>query len=80
MRLTEKQTMRLQNLAASGPLTRKPIDDELDAMGWTERYDDDDTASELVDGGTKALYAENGCIKPELIPEAWIQGGRNENA
>lgn len=53
---TDEQVERLLNLAAYGPLVRTKVDDELDALGWTERYDNDRTATDLRAGRSENAY------------------------
>jgi len=37
--LTEQEVERLHDVLASGPLTRKPIDERLLALNWIHEYD-----------------------------------------
>lgn len=62
------QLERIRDLAAFGPLTRNGIDDELDALRWTERYDGDETSTILKDGRSEMLYAKNGSVAGAWCP------------
>jgi hypothetical protein len=68
--LTPRQATRLQNLIASGPLDRTPVDTELIGLGWAQEYDGSD-AIEATDAAAQRLYDSRGQIKAELLPVEW---------
>lgn len=53
---TKEQEERARNLAAYGPLGRTQIDNELDALGWTERYDGDVYSTDLRPEAARAMF------------------------
>lgn len=52
----KEQEERARNLAAYGPLGRTQIDNELDALGWTERYDGDVYSTDLRSEAARAMF------------------------
>lgn len=65
---TQEQVERARELAAYGPLGRRPIDDELDALGWTERYDGDPSSSDLRPHAAAALFDRSGRLAERFEP------------
>ena len=65
---TDEQVERARDLAAYGPLSRADIDAQLDALGWTQRYDGDPLSSDLTPTARRALYDDRGrlhdCWRP----------------
>ena len=56
----EHQEERARHLAAFGPLGRTQIDAELDALGWTERYDGDVYSTDLRPEAARAMFDHMG--------------------
>jgi hypothetical protein len=65
----ERQEARARHLAAYGPLGRVDIDDELDALGWTERYDGDPYSTDLTDTAARAMFDHLGHLVECFAPQ-----------
>lgn len=66
----EEQVERARNLAAYGPLGRTQIDDELDALGWTERYDGYPYSTDLRDDARREMFDHLGRLTDKYSPQS----------
>jgi hypothetical protein len=66
----EHQEERARNLAAYGPLGRTQIDDELDALGWTERYDGNPYSTILRPEAARAMFDHLGRLTKKYAPQS----------
>ena len=65
---TEAQLERARKLASMAPLGRTPIDDELDALGWTRRYDGEPYSTELTPAAQAAMVDDLGRLDDRFRP------------
>jgi hypothetical protein len=72
--LTPDEMERVSDVLASGPLTKRPGDDEFIERGLFTLYEDDANAVEGTDGAVESFYDYSpgarirGAIRPEWLP------------
>ena len=66
----EHQEERARKLASMAPLGRTEIDDELDALGWTQRYDGNVYATELTPTAHDAMFDHLGRLTDYYRPKS----------